>query len=643
MPVTSPGVHPVGRLRILVNRAAWIGGRILDLRSSVMPAAVLAISILAGRLRPLSAAETTVHVTSPMSPPAWAVLERELLRANEAACREFYARYFDERGFLLCVERWGGDDGPDDAIENLMDWPILHALGGSDEILRMYKHAWEGHLRQFTLARTTDVPLARDGMYYKEFPVSFDWLHNGEGLVVFNLQGLSDPHDIRFQQRVRRYAGFYLNEDPSAPNYDPEHKIIRSLFNGSRGPLLRKATALDWAGDPIEIGNRFRLGHGERSYDEMLAHFKDYNDIVGDHPQNLSATTLALNAYMLDHEAKYKTWLLEYVEAWRERMLRNGGIIPTNIGLDGKIGGATDGKWWGGVYGWGFSVVVPQTGKLAHRNLHQMGLIGFGNAYLLTGDERYLDPWRKMIDLINAQGKMVAGRMMYPHMYGDNGWYDFTPEKYDQGAFDLWYWSMSEDDRQRIAGNGWLAYLAGNAPRYPEEALQRDFASIRHKIAAIRADRTTPDTRLADDPLDKNPATVQTLNQLMLGGIPPGRRATVLHCRLRYFDPIARRAGLPADVAALVESMTAESTVVSLVNISQVESRIVVIQAGGYGEHQFTSLSVDGAQQSLLDDSRVTIRLEPGCGAKLQIGTKRYVNQPTLAMPWDAGPIPADR
>ena len=25
-----------------------------------------------------------------------------------------------------------------------------------------------------------------------------------------------------------------------------EHKIIRSLLNGSRGPMLRKATGLDW-------------------------------------------------------------------------------------------------------------------------------------------------------------------------------------------------------------------------------------------------------------------------------------------------------------------------------------------------------------------------------------------------------------
>src|SRR5690242_12617564 len=192
------------------------------------PAILLAVIVGPGT--PAPAAD--VRITTPMPPPGWALLERELLRAQERACLEFFDRYFDDRGYLECVERWGGDDGPDDAIENVNDWPILHALGADDSILRLYKRAWEGHLRQYTAARTADVDFARDGMYYKEFPVKFDWLHNGEGLTVFNLQGLSDPHDAKFQQRVRRYAGFYMNEDPGAANYDAERKIIRSLFNG---------------------------------------------------------------------------------------------------------------------------------------------------------------------------------------------------------------------------------------------------------------------------------------------------------------------------------------------------------------------------------------------------------------------------
>src|SRR5688572_6209155 len=79
--------------------------------------------------------EPAIVIDTPLSPPTWALLERELLRQNALACREFFEKYFDERGWLLCVERWGGDDGPDDAIESCLDWPTLHALGGSDDVL----------------------------------------------------------------------------------------------------------------------------------------------------------------------------------------------------------------------------------------------------------------------------------------------------------------------------------------------------------------------------------------------------------------------------------------------------------------------------------------------------------------------------
>ncbi len=575
-----------------------------------------------------------LKVTAPMTPPTWALLEREVLNASSDACRKFYDRYFDEKGWLLCVERWGGDDGPDDAIENCNDWPILHALGGSDEVRKLYKKAWEGHLRQYTLAKTTQVPFAKDGMYYKEFPVMFDWLHNAEGLTVFQMQGLSDPRDAKFAPRARRFAGFYLNEDPGALNYDPKHKIIRSMFNGSRGPLLRKATALDWAGDPIEVKNRFRPGHGETSYEEMLAHFKDYNDIIGDHPQNLMATSLALTAYMNTGESKYKDWIIEYVGAWRQRILDNEGIIPTNVGLDGNTGSNAGGKWYGGVYGWGFTVEVPQTKLLAHRNTHHLGLNGFGNAYLLTGDDRWLDPWRRMIDKVNSQGKKSAsGAMTYPHMYGDKGWYDFSAEKYKHGAEEIWYWSMKDTDLARLPDGGWPAFLQGKSPNYAEQVLRQDLDAIRKKGAAMRADESTPDTRLADDSMRFNPATVANLVRLMLGGLHHGNRTLVLHSRVRYFDPVKRRPGVPADVAALVEKMTADVTVLTLVNVSPVHSRRVIIQAGAYGEHQFTTATTDGTTMTV-NGPHLEVELDPGAGAQIKLGTKRYAHPPTLDWPW---------
>lgn len=81
----------------------------------------------------------TIQIETPMPPPAWALQQRELIRANTRACLEFFRKYFDDRGYLLCVARWRAADGPGDAIENVADWPNLHALGAPDEVLRMYK------------------------------------------------------------------------------------------------------------------------------------------------------------------------------------------------------------------------------------------------------------------------------------------------------------------------------------------------------------------------------------------------------------------------------------------------------------------------------------------------------------------------
>ena len=577
-----------------------------------------------------------------MHPPRWALLERQLLDAQAEACREFYDRYFDERGYLLCVPRWGGDDGPDDAAENQLNWTVLHALGADDDILELFHRGFEGHLRQYTEAKTVEVPFARDGMYYKEFPVSLDWFHHGEGFSAFFHYGLSDPYDRRYLQRARRYAGLYMDEDPQAPNYDPQHRLIRSLMNGSRGPMLRKATALDWAGDPIEVEGRFRLLHSERSYAEMLAHFEEYTDVAGDHPNNLGATQLAHTAYALGGGERYRDWLLEYVDAWVERTDENDGIIPSNVGLDGSIGGECGGRWWGGCYGWGFTVTVPQTGEPAHRCCaYARAFYGFANALLMTGKQSYVDLWRGVIDRVNENSAEIGGRTMYPRMHGDEGWYAHQPTPFDAGALQTWFWSQDSQDAERVGGDDWVAFVRGNGGAFPEKALEADLGLLRGRVAGMRADTTTLDTRLSDDMNDLNPAVTGNLTRLMLGGLPTGRDGHSLHCRLRYFDADRRRAGLPRDVGALVERMDAENVSVSLVNLSPVHERTVVVQGGAYAEHrsELVSCAAQGVELPGGFDSQrgsaFVVRLAPGCGGMLRIRQRRYAHPPTFAFPWD--------
>src|SRR5262245_60735054 len=534
----------------------------------------------------------TITIDTAMTAPRWARLERQLLADNVGPAREFFKKYFDDRGYLQCVLRWGADDGPDDAFENFNHWPELHAAGADSEILEMYLKGHEGLIRQYTEAKTTEVPAGREGMYYKEFAAQQDWMHHGEGLQLFNRMALSVPNDPKYRERARRFAGFYMGEDPEAPNYDPQRKLIRSLMNGSRGPMLRQATSIDWVGDPFDPTGFVAL-HDERNFDEMLAHYVDYHDVVGDSFLNLVATTLPTNAYLVTHDEKYKRWVTGYMDAWLERMKQNKGIIPSFVDLNGMIGGP-QGKWWGNAYGWGFSPVNPVTGRRENRNRVPRALVGFSNALLLTGSLRYVDAWRNQIQVVNANARMIDGRQQYPTMFGAEGWYGWQNRPWDVGALEVWYWSMKQEDFERVPKSPWLEFLQGRNPDYPETAATRDLDVIRRRLEAIRNDQTPADKRLADNMLDYNPVTVSALLQLTMGALEPGREGGLLNARLRYFDPVRKRAGLPEDVAALISELADTTTTLTLINLNPTNARTVVVQGGAYGEHQIDSVEWEG-------------------------------------------------
>ena len=71
-----------------------------DLQRSILLGTILHASLVL----PLKADSVIVEIKDPMSPPTWALLQRQLLAANSKACEEFFSRYFDDRGYLLCVE-----------------------------------------------------------------------------------------------------------------------------------------------------------------------------------------------------------------------------------------------------------------------------------------------------------------------------------------------------------------------------------------------------------------------------------------------------------------------------------------------------------------------------------------------------------
>jgi hypothetical protein len=592
-----------------------------------------------------------VSIDTPMAAPAWATLERQLLREGSKACDLFAAKYLDARGWLLHTPRWGALDGADDAIETFHNWTLLHALGGSDSLLAHYRRALEGHLEQYKQLRTTHTELAKDGAYHDEFLTYNDWFHIGEGMRAFMLMGLSAPRDPRLVARMKRFAELYMGGNPKAPNYDPKHKVIRSIWTGSRGPLLRQATPQDWAGDPID--GRFNFIHsGDKRaemldaaahYPRMLAHFTEYGDSAGDTNLNLAATGLGLNAFALSGQKKYRDWVVSYVDAWKARAAECDGNIPSNVGLDGKVGSTHGGRWWKGTYGWNFSIFDGEIAQMSHRNYFVHGSWpGFGNAYLLTGDPSFIATLRRQMDNIYAQKKVEGGKVLLPQMYGDprgyqfDGkptWYHYTDNLFTDRLTEIYLWSMDRRDLERVPKTGWIGFLEGADPAYPEKALRHELDDMKKTLAEIAADPTKPETRLADYLLELNPARTLALTNLMLGGTFAGRIWT-LHARVRYFDPRARRAGVPEDVAALVEKLTADQVTLTLVNTSATQARAVIVQAGAYAEHRIVSATVNGKNVDV-GGSTLTVSLAPGSGGRVVLTLKRYANPPTFAFPWD--------
>src|SRR5829696_987552 len=178
-----------------------------------MTRSCLLASLIAGSVAAASASPpVTIAIDTPMAAPRWAHLERAILSASVPACREFFRKYYDGRGYLQAYLRWGANDGPDDAFENFNRWPELHALGADAEVLHLYLQAWEGMIKQYSEARTRDVPAGRDGMYFNEFSAQSDWMHHGEGLQLFNRMALSAPDLPAYRRRVLRFAGLYMGE-----------------------------------------------------------------------------------------------------------------------------------------------------------------------------------------------------------------------------------------------------------------------------------------------------------------------------------------------------------------------------------------------------------------------------------------------
>ena len=615
--------------------------------------------------------------------PQWALLERSLIDLMNDAVELVMKKYVHPDGSIMwpTTEDFSGIDGLDDAYESFHNWPLLYLLGGDDKLLHYSHRTFAGITRQFG---RHDCGHGHP-MVVKEYEQGYDWMHQGEGYLFFYSLCMADPENARSVERARKFAGFYLNEDPQVQNYDAEKKLLKCPHVGSMGPAFRNFATKRvygyefWQGWPLPFldipGCDTTEDLKKPGMAEKMGQAMNERQGRGDVACNLAATSLVANAYMCSGEDKYREWVREYLEAWIERTRANKGILPDNVGLSGAIGEYLDGKWYGGNYGWSW--------PSGWHHLSDASISASENAVLLYGDRGYLELPRSQVDVLMEKGEIRGATLHVPHFYNDRGWEGFSPMEAGHMTH-IWCMSMAAEDMARLKkqrhheardwlqvrsffskhGGGheapWVAFLEGEYPDYPEAILRHNHAQVRQRLAFMRDDTQDPAT-YGDWYLQvRNPVSAEGLIQLTMGGPLYMYNGGLLQVRLRYFDWQRRRPGLPPDVAALVEKLEDERTVVRLLNLSATAARELVVQGGAYGEHRFTRVSYQRRQSAPevgvghadvnqyremvalqseeveveIDDKYFLLRLEPGAQIRLDLGMERFVNDPSYALPW---------
>ena len=620
----------------------------------------------------------TLTATHTTHLPNWALRQRHLIGVINEAAPLYQARYTRADGSFIWRDEWPGMDGSDDAYESYHNWPLFYALGGSSDLHERSRFLWNAITRQFT----------EYGQVYREFDAGYDWMHHGESSIYFYYFGLADPTREPDRARALRFAGMYMNEALAVDhpelahaqreipgNWDAERKMMRSPINGSRGPKFVN-TAEDWCThrwvlnqypvpyEDLDIPTRTEAWRGGElvqkanwNDDEIFGEILDAMNrrmMRGDVPMNLTSTSLITNAFLYTGDEKYRTWVVDYLSAWADRIAANDGLCPDNVGPSGEIGELMGGKWWGGYYGWrwphGFtSIIEPLT-------------VAAMNAVLLTGDMSWLDIPRGQLDRILELGREgtgeQTGQWLVPYRHTDDGWTSYQP-LIPKHASQIWYLSQDERDRERLDNlpetkttwldvapgrakgddlhfGPWYTYLDGRNPDYPRRILEEQYAEVVRRMALIRSDDGDPETWDVHHWQDRNPVHTEALIQLTLGGPQIIYHGGLLHTRLRYFDAVERRPGLPADVGALVTGLDAESTTVELVNTNPSHGRRLLVQAGAFGEHDFTTVeeqSSEGSNQLSVKGQHVEVELPPARSLTLRLGMRRFVNTPSYAQP----------
>ncbi|MBN1582721.1 MAG: hypothetical protein JXA89_18565 [Anaerolineae bacterium] len=276
------------------------------------------------------------------------------------------------------------------------------------------------------------------------------------------------------------------------------------------------------------------------------------------------------------------------------------------------------------------------------------------NATLLTGDPTWLDLHRSQVDLLWSLRREKERVLTVPSRYGDTGWFDYRPLQPRHYAH-LYFLSRDEQDLTRFQERfpdraswytapprfgktghfwpeRWFGYILGENPDFPEQVLEDTYACVHQRLDKIdNDDWGNLDSWDVHHWQDLNPVVPEGLIQMAMGTPAAVYHGGILHTSVRYFDPQQRRPGLPQHVAALVDGINPQGISLTLVNTDPLQSRSVIVQAGGFAEHEFTTVTGEGIEETVLNSRYLQVTLGPAAQAQLEFGIKRFAHMPTYA------------
>ncbi len=304
--------------------------------------------------------------------------------------------------------------------------------------------------------------------------------------------------------------------------------------------------------------------------------------------------------------------------------------------------------------------------------------VGAECALLLSGDYGYLELPRSQLKLILDQAtRREDGHLQVPNRYGPDGWAE--PRSMGLKELDhLYHASMSAKDRELICmlrdsdreidwnevvphgdGKGGAAdhsrfnYYDGRNDDWPAQMMRADLEWTLRTMDCVRLDTRDVTEKLEDNYWPVNTVPVKGLVHLTTGAPMAQYNGGMQLGRVRFFDPQRTRPGLPLDVAALVDDLQGDRTGIQLVNLHATEPRAAIIQAGMHGEHAFAQASyneetyqkhdnpsmwpraerVQSAKTVTVDGRHLRVELPPSTMMRIDVGTRRFVNDPSYAFP----------